>query len=112
MPVTRLKRRSRTAQSNCVQGYVTHFPESRHSLLLGNWNVILFKKKKELELVEEAKKYHRNIIGVSSTKRRSSGIANLYGGLKLFYSGADRKMSFQAGVIILTSPQLSDSVFD
>ena len=32
------------------------------------------------------------------------------GGWKLFYSGADRKMSAHAGVGIFTSPQMSDCV--
>ena len=32
--------------------------------------------------------------------------------MKLFYSGADPSMSAQARVGILTSPQLSDCVFD
>ena len=63
-------------------------------------------------MVEEAKKYHLDIVGVSSTRRRSSGIIDLDGGWKLFYSGADPSMSAEAGVGILTSPQLSDCVFN
>ena len=63
-------------------------------------------------MVEEAKRYHLDIIGVSSTKRRGSGTVNLDGGWKLFYSGADPSVSAQAGVGILTSPQLSKSVSD
>ena len=63
-------------------------------------------------MVEEAKKYHLDFVGVSSTKRRDSGIVDLGGGWKLFYSGADPSMSAQVGVEILTSPQLSDDVFD
>ena len=47
-----------------------------------------------------------------STKRRDSGIVDLDGEWKLFYSGADPSMFAQAGVGILTSPQLSDCVFD
>ena len=39
---------------------------------------------KELELVEEAKRYHFDIIGVSSTKRRGSGTVDLDGRWKLF----------------------------
>ena len=35
---------------------------------------------------------------VSSTKRRGSGTVDLDGGWKLFYSGADPRMSAQAGV--------------
>ena len=63
-----------------------------------------------MELVEEAKRYHLDVIGISSTKRRGSGIVDLDGGWKLFYSGADPKMSAHAGVGILTSPQMSDCV--
>ena len=65
-----------------------------------------------MESVEEAKKYHLDIVGVSSTKRRGSGIVDLDGGWKLFYSGADPSMSAQANAGILTTPQLSDCVFD
>ena len=100
MTALRLERRSRTAQSNCTQGYVARFP--KNYLLLGNWNVLTLTGK-ELELVEEAKKY---------TKRRGSRIVDLDDGWKLFYLGADPRMSAQAGVEILTSPQLVDCVFD
>ena len=65
-----------------------------------------------MELIEEAKKYHFNIVGVSSTKKRGSGIVDLDGGWKLFYSDADPITFAQAGVKILTSPQLSEYVFD
>ena len=37
---------------------------------------------------------------------------DLDGGWKLFYSGADPRMSAQAGVGILTSPRLSDCESD
>ena len=56
-----------------------------------------------MELVEEAKKYHLDIVGVSSTKRRGCGIGDLNGRWKLFYSGVDPSMSAQVGVGILTS---------
>ena len=66
-----------------------------------------------IELVEKAKRYHLDIIGVSSTKRRGCGTVDLDGEWKLFYSGADpTSMSAQAGVGILTSPRLSDCVSD
>ena len=61
-------------------------------------------------MVDEAKRYHFDIIGVSSTKRRRSGTVDLDGEWKLFYSGDDPSMSAQAGVGILTSPRLSDCV--
>ena len=80
VPATRLKKRSRTAQSNCIQGcYVAHFRKNHHRQLLDNWNVLTLSGKK-LELVEEAKKYHLDIVGVFSTKRRGSGIVDLDGG--------------------------------
>ena len=59
---------------------------------------------KSLELVEKAKKYHLDIVGVSSTKRRGSGIVDSDGGWKLFYSDANPSMFAQAGVKILKSP--------
>ena len=60
-----LDRRSKTAKSNRTQGYVTHFRENHHGLLLGNWNFFTLTGK-DLELVDEAK-YHLDIVGVSST---------------------------------------------
>ena len=93
---------SRTAQSNRTQGYVALFRKNHHRLLLGNWNVLTLTGK-ELEFVEEEKKYHLDIIGVFSIKRRGSGIAGLDDGWKLFYSGADPSMSAQAGTGILKS---------
>ena len=65
-----------------------------------------------MEWVEEAKKYHLDIVGVSFTKKRDSGIVDLDGRWKLFYSDADPSISAQADVGILTSPQLSNRVFD
>ena len=65
-----------------------------------------------MELGEEAKKYYLDIVGVSSTKRRGSGIVDLEGRWKLLYLGADPSMSAQAKMGILTSPQMSDYVFD
>ena len=51
-----------------------------------------------MELVEEVKKYHLDVVGVSSTKRPGFGIVDMDGGWKLFYSGADPNMFAQAGV--------------
>ena len=93
------------AQSIRTQNNVGHSGINHHQLLLGNWG-------KELELVEEAQRYHLDIIKVSSNKRRGSGTVDLDGGWKLLYSGAEISMSAQAGVGILTSPRLSDCVSD
>ena len=51
-------------------------------------------------LVKEAKRYLLDIVGISSTNRRGSGTVDMDGGWKLFYSGADPKMSAHAGVSI------------
>ena len=100
------------AQSIRTRDNVAHSRVNHHQLLLGNWNILTLTGK-ELELVEEAKRYHLDIIGVSSTtKRRGSGTVDLDGGWKLFYSGADPSMSVQTGVGILTSSRLSDCVSD
>ena len=81
---TSWKRWSRTTKSNRTQSYVAHFRKNHHRLLLGNGHVLTLTRK-ELKLIEEAKKYRLDIVGVSSTKRRGSGIVDLVGEWKLFY---------------------------
>ena len=78
---------------------------------MGNWNILTLAGK-ELELVDKAKRYHLDIVGVSSTKRRGSRIVDLDGGWKHFYYGADPSMSAKAGEEILTTPRLSDCMSD
>ena len=109
MLATRLERRRGTAQSNHTQDKVAHSRHHHHRLRFGNWNIFTLTGK-EMELVEEAKRYHLDVVGISSTKRRGSGTVDLDGGWKLFYSGADPKMSAHAGVGILTNPQMSGCV--
>ena len=78
---------------------------------MNNWNILTLTGK-QLELVEEAKRHHLDVIGVCSTKRSGSETVNLDGGWKLFYSGADPSMFAQANVGIITSPRLSHYVSD
>ena len=59
VPATRLERRMEAAQSIRTRDNVAHSPVNHHQLLLGNWNTLTGK---ELELVEEAKRYHLDII--------------------------------------------------
>ena len=99
------------AQSTRTRDNVAHSRVNHHQLLLGDWNILTLSGK-ELGLVEEAKRYYLDIIGVSLTKRCGSGTVDLDGRWKLFYSGVDPSMSAQAGVGILTSPRLSDCVSD
>ena len=99
------------SQSIRTRDNISHSRVNHHQLLLGNWNILTLTGK-ELELVEEAKRCHPDIIGVSLTKRRGSGTVDLDGGWKLFYYGVNPSMSAQAGVGIFTSPRLSDYVSD
>jgi len=58
-------------------------------------------------LLEEAKRYHLDTVGVSSTKRRGSGTVNLNGGWKLlFWSWS--KCVCESGSV--TRPRLADCV--
>ena len=97
------------AQSNHTRDNFARSRVNHHQLLLGNWNILTLTEK-ELELVEEAKRFHCHIIGVSSTKRRGSGTVDLDGGRKLFDSGANPSISAQSGLDFLISPRLPDCV--
>ena len=78
------------AQSIPTRDNVAHSRVNHHQVLLGNWNILTLKGK-EVELVEKAKRYHFDIIGVSSTKRSSSRTVHRNGGWKLFYFGVESK---------------------
>ena len=66
------------AQSIRTRDNVARSRVNHHQLLLGNWNILTLAGK-ELQLVEEAKRYHLDIIEVSSTKRRGPGTVDLDG---------------------------------
>ena len=51
-------------------------------------------------------------MGISSTKRRGSGTAELNGGRKIVYSGVDAAMSAQAGVGFFVSDNIDECVVD
>ena len=72
------------AQSIRTRDNVANSRVNHHQLLLGNW-IILTLAGKELKLIEEAKRYHLDIIRVSSTKIRGSGTIDLKGGWNLFW---------------------------
>ena len=76
VPATRSERRTEAAQSTCTQDNVAISRVNHHQLLLGNWNILPLTGK-ELKLVEKAKRYHLDVIGVSSTKKRGSGTVDL-----------------------------------
>ncbi|CAF3749773.1 unnamed protein product [Rotaria sp. Silwood1] len=78
---------------------------------IGTWNVTSLTGK-EFELIEEAKKYQLDILGISSTKRKGQGTLALNNGWQLFYSGVDQSTHAQAGVAILLNPLLADAVLE
>lgn len=80
-------------------------------LKVGTWNVSSLKHKKP-EMVDEATKYHLDVVGLSSTKIKGNGIEELPQGWTLYYAGVDPSVRSQAGVGILTSPRLADSVVE
>ena len=59
-------------QSIRTRNNVAHSQVNHHQLLLGNCSNLTLARQ-ELELVEEAKRYHLDVIGVSLTKRGGSG---------------------------------------
>ena len=79
VPAIRLEARIEAAQGIRTQDNVAYSRIDHHQLLLCNWNILTLTGKK-LELVEEAMRYHLDIFGVSSTKRRGSETVNLDGG--------------------------------
>ena len=103
LPATGLDRRMEAAQSIRTRENFAHSWANHHQLLLGNWNILTLTGK-ELGLVEEAKRYYLDIIGVSSTKRHGSGTVHLDDGWKLFYSSADPSMYAQADVRLSLAP--------
>ncbi|CAF4505671.1 unnamed protein product [Rotaria sp. Silwood2] len=78
---------------------------------IGTWNVTSLIGK-QFELIEEAKKYQLDILGISSTKRKGQGTLALNNGWQLFYSGVDPSTHAQAGVAILLNPLLADAVLE
>ena len=67
-------------------------------MIFGTWNVQSLRGK-EVELVEEAKKYKVDILGITETKKKGQGIENL-GSHKLIYSGVVGERA-RAGVAML-----------
>ena len=102
-----------TAQSfsTLVDLRATSKRQSRHQLVIENWKITSFRGK-EHDLVEEAKRYFLDVVGISSTKRRDSDNVELDDVWKLFYSGIASAHFAQAGVGVLVSlsPQLTNSV--
>ncbi|MCP3656858.1 MAG: endonuclease/exonuclease/phosphatase family protein, partial [Herbaspirillum sp.] len=109
-PATCSGRRVVEAQRPSVLGAQGGLRRER-PLAIGNWNITTLTGK-EQELVEEAKYYRLDIVGISSTRFRGSGTVDLDRGWKLHYSGVATSLSAQAGVGILTSPRLADCVIE
>ena len=78
---------------------------------IGTWNVTSLTGK-EIELIEEAKKYQLDILGISSTKQAGNGPLILNNGGQLSYSSVDPTIHARAGVAILLHPRLIDKVLE
>ena len=65
---------------------------------------------KELELVCKAQQFCLDIVGISSAKCSGFGTVELNGGWKIIYSVADAAMFVQAGVGLLVSPNMAESI--
>ncbi|CAF1534892.1 unnamed protein product [Adineta ricciae] len=85
--------------------------QRKYKTNIGTWNVTSLNGK-EVEVVEEAQKYHLDILGISSTKRKGKGSITLNNGWQLYYSGVDTTTFAQAGVAILVNPRLIDSIIE
>ena len=78
---------------------------------VGTWNVTSLTGK-EVELVEEVKKYRLDIVSLSSTKKRGNGIVVLQDGWQLLYSEVEPSTHAQSGVGLLISLPLIDAVIE
>ena len=71
--------------------------QSWHKLGKGNWKITSLTGK-EHELVDEAKRYFPDVVGISSTKRRGYNTVELDDGWKLSYSGVESAKFAHAGM--------------
>ena len=83
----------------------------KRNMRIGTWNVRSIKGK-EVELLDEIRKYKINILGITETKKKGQGHEDLGLGHKLIYSGVDIKDRAQAGVgIILTNEHFANTEY-
>ena len=78
------------------------------TLNIGTWNVRSISGK-ELELVDEVKRYKIDILGITETKKKGQGIQNL-GSHTLIYSGVNTNERARAGVAVLLTNNIYDMV--
>ena len=74
---------------------------------IGTWNVRSLSGK-EVELVEEIKKYNVDILGITETKKKGEGVEN-YEGYKLIHSGVGTNERARAGVETIRNDLFDDS---
>ena len=79
-PATHLRRRMGTAQSASIGDLTlsaTRIQQSGHNkLVVGNWNITSLTRKGH-QLVDEAKLYSMDAVGISSTMHRGSNAVEL-----------------------------------
>ena len=76
---------------------------------IGTWNVTSLTGK-EVELIDEMKKYKIEILGLSETKRKGIGELQLDDGYVLMYSGVSKDKRAKEGVGIVISESLKHHV--
>ena len=110
---TRLWKRMGTAQTAATLLWEirTRKWQSCHKLVVEKRNIISLTRKKH-ELVEEAKRYSLDVVGISWIKRRGSHIVELDDEWNLFCFCVEPAKFAQAGVGILASPLLANCVND
>ena len=91
---------SRANHCNQQHQYKTH---------IDIWNITTLTGK-EIELIEEARQYQLDMVGISLKKRKDKGILSLNNDWQLFYLDVDPSICTQAGVAILLLSHLVDAV--
>lgn len=76
-------------------------------MIIGTWNVQSLRGK-EVELVEEVKKYKIDILGITETKKKGQGVEDL-GSHKLIYSGVIGERA-RAGVALLVRNEVFEKL--
>ena len=82
--------------------------ERKRTMRFGTWNVRALRGK-ELELIDEIKKYNLDILGITETNRKGQGVEE-FTSHKLIFSGVDTKERARAGVALLVRNEIFDQL--
>lgn len=68
--------------------------------IIGTWNVRGINGK-EMELIDEVKKIKIDILGITETKKKGTGMQQMRDGYSMYWSGVNKCMGAQAGVAFI-----------